>query len=223
MKSEKLSNLFTAVLTVCALVVTGAVVRREFFSPPASETFPHPRVLDDWKELDHSGNLLGSVSAPVRIVEFADYECPFCRALNVTLDQLKERYPGRIAVVYRQYPLPIHPYALSAAIAAECAAVQHQFAPYHALLFQLQDSLGVVKYDTIASRAGVSDISAFDSCLKDPSIALTVSRDADAAKRIGVKGTPAMVVRNQLLGGALPLDSIDAWIHRVQPDAFGNK
>lgn len=220
MKRERLFDLVSLILTLCALIVTADLARRKYFPSPRPRDSSRPRLISDWKDLDRSGNRLGSSTAPVRVVEFADYECPFCRTLDATLSQLKKRYPGRIAVVYRQYPLPFHPYALPAAIGAECAAAQHRFPAYHALLFRLQDSLSEVNYDSIAVRAGIPDLAEFNRCLRSPSIARQVSQDVDAARRIGATGTPTMVVGNEVLGGALSLESIDAWIHRVQPRAF---
>jgi len=224
MNSKNLANLLTTVLVICAVVVTVAVVRREFFhrEDDTQGAFPKPRVLENWKDLDHKGNVLGSASAPIRIVTFSDYECPFCRQLDSTLMELRAKYQSKIAIVYRHYPLQIHSHAFPAAVAADCAANQRKFDAYHALLFRLQDSIGKISFQEFARRADVPDTALFDRCMDDVATKDRVRQDVKEAESIGVRGTPAMVVRNELFGGALPLDSIDVWIRRVQPNVLGN-
>ena len=221
MNSNKLANVFTAVLTLCAVVITAVVIRREFFvKEDAQEAAPKPRVIEGWQQLGRRGNLLGSASAPVRIITFSDYQCPFCRLLDSSLTELRARYGNQVAVLYRHDPLAIHPQAFAAAVAAECAANQGRFAPYHALLFRLQDSIGPISFQQFAQRAGVPDSASFSRCTADAAIMDRVRQDAKEAERIGVRGTPAMIVKNQLLGGAIQLDSIDVWIRRVEPNAL---
>jgi protein-disulfide isomerase len=222
MTSNRTANVFTGVLVICAVIITGTVVRREFFAKETRGEMPKPRIIDDWEDLGRRGNLLGSPSAPIRIVTFSDYECPFCANLDSTLIELRGKYENQIAVMYRHYPLSIHRNAFSAAVAAECAANQGRFATYHGLLFRLQDSIGKISFQDFAKRAQIPDIALFSKCAEDVRTKDRVREDAREADRIGVRGTPAMVVKNELLGAALPLDSIDAWIRRVEPNVLAN-
>jgi predicted DsbA family dithiol-disulfide isomerase len=221
MNSTKLANLLTGVLTFCAVIITALVIRREFFpKEEVQNALPKPRIIKDWEQLGRRGNLLGSPSAPIRIVTFSDYQCPFCRELDSSLTELRGKYQNQIAVLYRHDPLTIHREAFSAAVAAECAANQGEFAPYHALLFHLQDSIGKISFQDFARRAGVPDSALFRRCNDDMGIKDRVRQDAKEAERIGVRGTPAMIIRNELLGGSIPADSIAVWIRRVEPNVL---
>ena len=103
MKQKSASEWFnlasTVVLVVCALAVTGMVARRELLPPP-----PPPLVTtlyDDWRELTERGHRFGKKAAPVQVVVFSDYQCPYCRSVTPTIEQLLTKYPDEVAVTYR--------------------------------------------------------------------------------------------------------------------------
>jgi protein-disulfide isomerase len=206
MSRAALSNLVTGVMVACALVVTGLAVRRELATPAAGAGEPdmRPRRVDNWESLLTAGQWLGRRDAPVRIVEFSDFQCPFCARTQPVLDAVRRRHPDRVAVLYRHFPLDaIHPFARPAAAAAECAAGQGRFEQYADLLFAQQDSLGARTWASFAREAGVPDAAAFDRCMRDASTLPSVERDAKAGEAARVEVTPTLIINGTLHPGAL--------------------
>lgn len=192
-----LSNLITGLLVMCALAVTALVVRRELFTPNPAR----PRRISGWPQLARSGHVIGPASAKVRIVEFSDFQCPFCGAIQPTLRRLLAEYPGEVAIVFKQLPLQAHPWAFEAAGASECAAQQGAFAAYHDALFGNQAAISGSSWDTTAVRAHVPDLAAFDRCMKGKTYRLSVERDVATAKELGLTGTPTFIVDGMALLG----------------------
>lgn len=208
MNSKALSTATNVVLVLCALAVTGLLVRRELFTPRAAAADVLKKV-DHWSELAAGGHTLGPANAPVRILEFADFQCPYCAALEPDLDSLRHRYPGQVAVIYRHFPIPSHRYAVTAAQASECAAAQGRFDAFHDALFAHQDSIGVYAWKRFAETARVPDLGAFDACVAGHQFQDRVNADAAAARSISALGTPTLVVNGLLLvGSAAQLDSV---------------
>ena len=206
MKRTLLSNLATAAMVACAFVVTTLVVRREFFAAAAAAGQPdlRPHRVDDWDGLLTAGQWMGRKDAPVRIVEFSDFQCPFCARAHPVLDAVRRRHPDRVAVLYRHFPLDaIHPHARPAAAAAECAGAQGRFEPFATLLFAQQDSLGAKPWPRFAAEAGVPDGAAFERCLRDPRTRAAVEGDARAGTAAGVQVTPTLVINGTAHAGAL--------------------
>jgi protein-disulfide isomerase len=214
---NQLANTATAVLALCALTMTGLVVRRELQSQPSEAAELDVREVDGWESLAGEGHLIGNPNAPVKIVEFSDFECPFCAEAHSTLQEIRKRYGGQVAVVYRHFPLPRHPNAFRAALATECAAEQNAFESYHNLLFQQRDSIGVTAWDDLADRAGVKDLGMFRQCMEEQRFRDRVLRDERAGKALGIRGTPAFVVRERLLTGSYPMDVWDKELSRILP------
>jgi len=132
-------------LTAAVLIVVAVLVRREL--RPAKSVAarqPAPRYLERWRDALPGGRLLmGSPAAPVLLVEFGDFECPFCRRLAPVLEAAEQAHQGKVGVIYVHYPLESHRFARPAARAAECAALQSRFRQFHDALFHKQDSLGL--------------------------------------------------------------------------------
>jgi protein-disulfide isomerase len=221
MKKRKdiVSNALTGILVVCALIITAAVIRRELIpKQTVSAALPQPRQIEGWQDLATAGHLIGSPGAPVKVVEFSDYQCPFCKTMHFTLEDLQKKFPGRITVVYRHFPLDkIHPHAIAAAAAAECAAAQGRFEAFTRLLFERQDSIGVASWEGLAHTAGVPDTTRFRTCRSETWVKERIEQDIAAANRIGVTGTPAIVIRDQMVSASLPLDTLEQWIRRAHP------
>jgi protein-disulfide isomerase len=210
--SRILSRLFDTGTFFCALILTVLLVRREIAwrdrSPPASAD-----AVSNWDDLRRDGQRLGPASAPVQIVEFSDFQCPFCArfALDV-LAPARAQHPDAIGVIYRHWPLSIHPLAAEAAIASECAGLQGRFEQYHDALFATQDSIGAWSFQRFARAAGVSDLAGFTRCLSDADVAARVSRDRRAALAVGAAGTPSFVVNGTLLHAPLDAGRLDSII-----------
>lgn len=151
---------------------------------------------------------LGPEDAPVTIVEFTDYQCPFCgRHTRQTLPRLLDEYQGEIRYVIRNFPITsIHPEAAGAAVAAECAHEQGRFWEYHDLLFSNQADLERDSLKRYAVEAGL-DPETFDPCLDSNATVDLVSLDFSEGRDYGVTGTPTFFINGQKLDGALPFAS----------------
>jgi protein-disulfide isomerase len=166
---------------------------------------------------------LGDKDAPVKIVEFSDMQCPFCRSYFTTaFQQIKSDYidTGKAVVYYRHYPLSFHPAAQKSAEAIECANDQNKFWELHDLMFEKQQALdpsgGTVEFtvDDIkswASELGL-DMTAFNQCIDNDTYAEKVSADLADGNTAGVTGTPAFYINGTPLIGAQPYESFKAVI-----------
>jgi len=215
---EWLQNAASVVLALCALTVTGLLVRQQFLPPRAAAAAAALVTrVDDWRPLAQAGNRMGPADARLTIVEFSDFQCPFCGQAAVALEGIRERYP-QVAVTYRHFPLDNHPHAFAAAVASECAAEQGAFQAFHDHLFQHQDSIGVTPWEAVAERSGVRDAGRFRACLQEDGPRNRVNRDRAAALRIGATGTPAFIVNGRMFTGSVPPGGWDRWIQENLPD-----
>jgi len=150
-----------------------------------------------------NGPAKGPSSAPIELIEFSDFQCPFCQRANPTVDQVLSTYGDKIHFVYRHFPLPSHPNARPAAEAAQCAAEQGKFWPFHDRLFANPSRLSDADLKQQAADVGV-DAAKFNACVdshKYQSLVDTDLRDGEAA---GVNGTPAFFINGRMLSGAQP-------------------
>ena len=158
-------------------------------------------------EVAAEGPAKGPATAPVTIVEFSDFECPFCARVVPTLDQVKEKYGDQVRIVFRQYPLDMHPNAAKAAEASLCADEQGKFWEMHDAMFADQKKLAVADLKATAGTLGL-DAAAFGSCLDSGKHAPRVKADMKAGTLAGVSGTPALFVNGRFLNGAVPFETI---------------
>lgn len=172
--------------------------------------------------LDNEGAPVdGPDDAPVTLVEFSDFECPYCGRFYPTFKLLKQNYGDRLRVVYRHFPLTnIHPNAWKAAEASMCAHEEGRFWEYHDRLFQNQEALGTAALVQHAEAVGL-DRGDFEECLASGRYQERVQSDLDAGRTVGVSGTPALFVNGiQVPGGAVPYrtvaDAIDEELARVE-------
>ena len=134
----------------------------------------------------------GREDAPVTVVEFSDFECPYCRSASTTIQQLVERYGDRVRIVFKHLPLSIHPNAFKAAQASVCAAEQGRFWEYHDRLFATGE-LALPALTESAQGLGL-DLQHFNGCMASEASAETVRQDMREASRLGVRGTPTFFV-----------------------------
>ena len=192
----------TAILVACALVTTGLVVRREFFAPTSASpiALSEPVFIDDWRAHLSDGVTLGEPSAPVRLIEFADFECPFCAKFHNTVKAVQERYPGKVAVSFVHFPLPGHRFAEPAARVAECAGEQGHFEAMHDRLFAQQNAFGMKPWNEFANEAGITNLRAFESCIAQDTPMPRVRKGQAAGEKLDVKGTPTVIINGWRLG-----------------------
>ncbi len=150
----------------------------------------------------------GPADAPVTIVEFSDFECPFCGRVEPTLEKIRETYGDKVRLVFKQLPLTnIHPQAQKAAEASLCAHDQGKFWEMHDAMFGDQHNLEVADLEAKAKDLGL-DAAAFKQCLESGSKAAAVTEDVRQGSIAGVSGTPAMFINGQLLSGAVPYEKL---------------
>lgn len=196
-------NLMMGALVCCAVIVTSLVVRREVFSNPIEDVpLAVISVVSKWKSFGITGHRLGPNDARVTIVEFVDFECPYCQGLALQLEELRARNPESIAIVFRHFPVPQHPNAVTAVRASECAADQGAFWEYHDALFARQDLIGIREWDDFARDADFDfDFELFNQCVGSRSPIPSLSQDTLAARELGVTGTPTALVNDKLVVG----------------------
>ena len=148
----------------------------------------------------------GGTNAPVTIVEFSDFHCPFCQRVVSTLAQLESRYGEKIKLVFRDFPIEsLHPGATKAHEAARCANEQGQFWAYHDKLFSSPPSSNPEVFKELAQEVGL-DPSTFATCLSSGKYQAAIKEDMAEGSRIGVDGTPAFFINGRQIIGAQPLD-----------------
>jgi protein-disulfide isomerase len=171
--------------------------------PPSQEQEPESPVSIPSLEGDP---ILGSPDAPVTIIEFSEFQCPFCgRYANETFPKIKEDYAdtGKVKIVFKNFPLPSHDKAQKAAEAGECALEQGKFWEYKEKLFQNQQALSVDDLKKHAQDLGLN-IEQFNSCLDSGKFAAEVGDDLKEGQAAGVSGTPTFLINGEKLLGAQP-------------------
>ncbi len=150
----------------------------------------------------------GPENAPLVLVEFSDFQCPYCQRATDTLRELLAEYEGQIRFVYKDYPLPNHAQAFKAAEAGNCAQEQGKFWELHDEMFGHQDALDVPSLKTYAAELGL-DEAAFSACLDGGRYAAGVQRDLAIGQQYGVSSTPTVFVNGRMVMGALPYDAFN--------------
>ncbi|KAB8030804.1 thioredoxin domain-containing protein [Fluviispira multicolorata] len=146
----------------------------------------------------------GPANAPITIVEFADFECPFCANAQPVVDEILKEYKDKIRFVFKNYPLvQIHPEATNAAIAGECANQQKKYWQMHDALFANHTRLGTQTYNKIAQNIGLN-ISEFNKCRNDRSIKEKITSEIEYGQSLGINATPAFYINGVQLMGAQP-------------------
>ena len=174
---------------------------------------------------DNSRLAMGAAAAPVTLVEFTDYQCPFCKRFHErTWPAIKSKYvdTGKVRYIVRDMPLSFHGQAMPAAIAAECAGQQGQFWPVHEALFNGQDSLSAAMIKKTVAKFGVAS-EAFERCIVDPRIKAGIDADIAEAEKIGVTGTPGFVLgirHGDKIEGAMILGSQPTEVFSSRLDAL---
>lgn len=169
----------------------------------------------------HDDPSFGPPNAQAVIVEFSDFECPFCQSSFSAVDELREKYQGQVLWIYRDFPLATHPNAQKAAEAGECAHDQGLFWPMHDKLFESRDGLGNAALKRYASEAGL-DMPTFASCLDSGQKAEEVREDITVGIAAGVQGTPTFYFNGFPWFGAIDTERMEAIIIKLLEQAEAN-
>lgn len=171
---------------------------------PDSDNAPRDREVTDWESFAEEGRRLGAEDAKVVVVEFGDYECPYCKRLYPHLEAFLETFPNDVALVYRHFPLDFHPNAHRAARIAECAGSLGRFEAMHHVLNTVPTLEGLDLL-SIAGDAGITDPAPFVECSNAVDEVPAIRRDIELGNGLPVLGTPTVLIDGLLLG--LPPDS----------------
>ena len=149
----------------------------------------------------------GPATAPVTIVEFSNFHCPFCKRVLPRLGQLESQYGDKVKLVFRDYPIDnLYPAGRKAHEAARCAYEPGKFWAYHDLLFANAPKASPEQLKTYAQEVGL-DVAAFEQCVNSGTYQAAVQSDVEEGTRVGVTGTPAFFINGRLVSGAQPLES----------------
>lgn len=183
---------------------------------PTPDLSAAPKVT----EKDH---ILGSINAPVLLIEYSDYECPFCKSFHPTVKKVLDEYGEKVALVYRHYPLPFHANAGKEAEASECInefGGNDEFWKYTDAIYERTTSNGtgfaLADLGPLAEELGINQ-SSFQSCLDSGKYATHVKEDQDGGAKAGINGTPGTIIvgkngKRTLIPGALPYDQVKPMI-----------
>jgi len=151
----------------------------------------------------------GGASAPVTMIGFSDYECPYCKKAEVVVEEVLKAYGDKIRYVHRDYPLPFHKFATPAAMTARCAGQQGKYWEANEAMFKAQ--LSDESIAAAVTSLGL-DKAKLDACMADPKTKAMVDEDMAAGGEVGVSGTPAFFINGRMLSGAQPIDRFKAII-----------
>jgi len=201
-------SIFTGGFGLKTNLPTGAVIG----VPSANRVVQAPSAgsgeIINMKALASDNPYLGIENAPITIVEFSDYECPFCeRFYTQTLPSIKKAYieTGKVKFVYRDFPLSFHSQAEPAAIAANCAGDQEKYFQFHDKIFSNGGAGGksYSDYKKWAQELGL-DMSKWEKCLNDPAQKQEIQTDINEGSAAGISGTPGFIINGKLISGAQP-------------------
>ncbi|MEI6438099.1 MAG: DsbA family protein [Candidatus Omnitrophota bacterium] len=170
----------------------------------------HPAKINMFQQ----GRVKGDPAAPVKIVEYTDFQCPACAAANTVLEDLFKKHEGKISLEHKHFPLPRHAHSLRASIFAECAVEQGKFWPMHDVLFKSQKSWeGMISVDAYFSELAVSlglDGTRLAACVNSPAADGKVTRDKIAGQTLEVNATPTFFINGKrVVGGKFMAEEVE--------------
>jgi len=214
---SRLEQVLNLVLVSAALMALGLLVRREFVPARQAQAGPlGPEFVEDWREILPASRTLGDTSAPIRLIEFVDMQCPYCARFHAVLTRVMAKQQGTLSYSFVHFPLKNHPHALVAARAVECARSQRAFNSFLNVTFAHQDSIGKKGWPWFASRAGVADTGRFGRCVRDTMPLPIVASGVEMATRFGVRGTPTILLNGWMYRSALSEQQLERAVQRLQ-------
>jgi protein-disulfide isomerase len=196
--ARRLDAAINYVLVAAAIGVVGLLGFRQFgpqAAPASGIRAPRPpELVSDLTAIDSAGIRIGSREARIQIVEFSDFQCPYCKRFSAGLRAVMNDHPRDISLTYVHFPLDGHAQARPAALAAQCAASQGRFVEMHDAIFRDQATLPAKPWLEYAKEAGLPDLREFSSCLESPNSAARIEADLQSGKRLGIPGTPTVFI-----------------------------
>jgi protein-disulfide isomerase len=180
-------------------------IREQYLDTLRAKTPVRTMLEPPRQKVAANGPAKGSANAPIEMIEFSDFQCPFCLRADPTVQQVLKNYGDRIHFVYRHYPLPNHPNARPAAEAAACANEQGKFWPYHDRLFANPTKLSAADLKQHAADLGLN-AAQFNGCVDSHKFKSEVDADVRDGEQAGVNGTPAFFINGRAISGAQPYD-----------------
>jgi protein-disulfide isomerase len=214
--ADSLERVAGLAVVLAAMAVVASSVRREFGrANPASATpaAVAPTFLPEWQSMVKDGILVGNPGATTTIIEFGDFECPFCARFQQSLSSLRRTMGQDLALVFIHYPLSYHRFARPAARVAECANDQGRFPEMRDALFVKQDSLGLKSWESFALDAGIPNMPRFLKCSADTVRVARVEAGIALGAKLDVRGTPTIIINGWKYWGLQP-DSLEVEVRR---------
>ena len=181
-------------------------------SPSARPARPQrPDPTQDYEVEIGDSPIKGSNDAIVTIVEWSDFQCPFCNRVSPTLAQIREEYGDKVRLVFKHMPLSIHPQAAGAHAASEAAHRQGKFWEMHDLIFENQRDLEVATLEGYARRLGL-DMDRYRADVSAEAVVGRINADMQQAQKLGVTGTPSFFINGRYLSGAQPFANFKRYI-----------
>ncbi|HJX66187.1 MAG TPA: thioredoxin domain-containing protein [Polyangia bacterium] len=201
-RAKKLLDKGTSVSQLYAAFVTGKAKGMGVAAPP-----PRPPVSNEVYKVEvDKAPRKGGQAPKITLIEFSDFQCPFCSRAKNTLEELLKIYKDNLEISFKQFPLPFHNNAMPAAIAAVAADQQGKFWPMYDKLFANQQNLDAASLEKYAQEIGL-DVAKFKAAIADPKTKAVVEADMKQASQFGVQGTPSFFVNGRAFSGAYPLES----------------
>lgn len=208
--------LWTVAGTVLVVRASASQRRPQTPRPPANSWTAVP----NWHSLTERGYRLGDSASQSTVIVFSDFQCPYCRVFSSVVDSLHNKYPN-VQIVERHFPLVgLHDEAFSAALAAECSRDFGRYGEMRHALFAKRGLVEDEEWGSLASKAGISDTAAVVRCVAEKSRAREVNADIAAGERVGVQGTPGVLVDGFLHQGATSLVDLE---QRLELQGAGQK
>ena len=213
----RLGDISSWILVFCVVLTTLLVVRREFVANtvPMTATAPEATYVDGWQRALTVGTRSGSADAPVQVVEFADFQCPYCARFEETVNAIRKKYPDKVAFTLVHVPLPQHSFAESASRVAECAHAQGRFDAMRSLLFEKQQVFGSAPWMDLAKQVGIVDVKQFEACVNDVRPVEKIEQGKKLAEEMGVRSTPTVIVNGWRLPVPPSSKDFDKFVENV--------
>jgi protein-disulfide isomerase len=180
------------------MLATGAVALRVYQWNSGGHAY---RAISDAKSYARGGNLIGAPTAAVQAIIFSDFQCPYCRMAEASLERVQRDKPQLLSIRYRHYPLSSHPNSRIAAIAASCAGRVGKFQFMHDTIFSHADALQHADWTLWAARVGIADTMRYKKCMADSEPLPAIEADLADGRRLRMNGTPALIIGDRVFLG----------------------